>query len=53
MRDKKGSKVFTRKVDTTHPANIRVIIPPAVYEVLKQPEEVTFKIVGKQVILSA
>lgn len=54
MRDKKNATKFTRSIDRSHPANIRVIIPPGVDDALGSPEQVCFEIKGKKtVILSA
>ena len=52
MRDKKDATYFIRTIDTTHPSNIRCIIPPPIYRFLQDPEKVKFQIEGSKVIIT-
>ena len=53
MRDKADATEFIRSIDTSHHSNIRVVVPPKVYDHLKNPEKVKFTFDGKKVIITA
>jgi len=53
MRDKKDATEFIRKIDRTHHANIRVVIPPSIDQHLNSPTQIKFEKEGKKVIISS
>lgn len=51
MRDKKDATIFIRKIDRSHPSNIRVVIPPTIDKFLKSPVKVVFSIKNDKVVV--
>lgn len=53
MRDPSDATEFIRSIDTSHHSNIRVVIPPKIWNFLNNPEKIKFTMEGKRVIIIA